>query len=238
MHVEPPEGRIDSVKSFLGHYLMIVLSILTALGLEEWVQHMHRLESGRSALEQIEAEIHANLGDVRHAKAENALRRKPLDAWSERIAQALKDDEPTARIRSEIVADSKTVSINFAELPPLRHSAWDVAIANQSAAAIDPARLQKLSALYATQNEMLTAFQADLSFVNQSRFIDTLTDLELGAVEPREFLHMLGQTRTMLQESERNLAYLEFPLEHAVGVKHPPASGKSGVPPASSPASN
>ena len=228
MHVEPPEGRIDSVKSFLGHYLMIVLSILTALGLEEWLQHVHRLESGRNALEQIEAEIDANLRQVRHAALTNAERRKPLDAWSERIVHALKDGEPAARIRSEIILPtSKTVEFNFAELPQLRQAAWDVAVANQSAAAIDPVRLQSISALYATQHDFVALYQINQSFVNQSRLIDTLTDLDLGTVDPHEFLHMLRQTSTVLSQSEQNLAYIERQLVRASGEKHPPASGKS-----------
>ena len=34
MHLELPNVRLQSVRDFLKHYLMIVLSILTALGLE------------------------------------------------------------------------------------------------------------------------------------------------------------------------------------------------------------
>ena len=41
MHLELPRTRLQSLKDFIKHYLMIVLSILTALGLEAWIEHVH-----------------------------------------------------------------------------------------------------------------------------------------------------------------------------------------------------
>lgn len=35
MHLEIPKQKLHSLKEFASHYLMIVLSILTALGLEQ-----------------------------------------------------------------------------------------------------------------------------------------------------------------------------------------------------------
>ena len=44
---------------------MIVLSILTALGLEAWIEHTHHRHAAEVAGAQIEAEIRANLEGVR-----------------------------------------------------------------------------------------------------------------------------------------------------------------------------
>ena len=41
MHIELPKIRLHSLREFATHYLMIVLSILTALGLEAWIERVH-----------------------------------------------------------------------------------------------------------------------------------------------------------------------------------------------------
>ena len=41
MHFEVPKVKMHSLREFLQHYLMIVLSILTALGLEQWIEGAH-----------------------------------------------------------------------------------------------------------------------------------------------------------------------------------------------------
>ena len=64
MHLELPKARVESLKDFLKHYLMIVLSILTALGLEGWIEHTHHAHAAETARAQIEAEIRANLAEV------------------------------------------------------------------------------------------------------------------------------------------------------------------------------
>ena len=49
MHLELPRVRIHSLKDFIKHYLMIVLSILTALGLEAWIEHAHHAHAAEAA---------------------------------------------------------------------------------------------------------------------------------------------------------------------------------------------
>ena len=83
----------------------------------------------------------------------------------------------------------------------MRHAARDVAIANQSAAAIDPLRRQSISDLNSAQRDFNAIFQTDQMFVNCSHLIDRLTDLDPGKVEPREFLHAPAQARTSMTES-------------------------------------
>ena len=93
----------------------------------------------------------------------------------------MKSGIPEARIRDEIIVPTaKTTAINLATWPQLRHAAWDVAVANQSASAIDPLRLQSISELYSAQRDFAGVFQIDQMFVNGSHLVDTLTDLDLG----------------------------------------------------------
>ena len=65
MHIEPPNTRLATYKDFAKHYLMIVLSILTALGLEAWIEHAHHAHAAEAASLHIRTELQANLADVR-----------------------------------------------------------------------------------------------------------------------------------------------------------------------------
>jgi hypothetical protein len=220
MHIEPPEGRIQSFKAFLGHYLMIVLSILTALGLEEWLQHVHHAEAGRAALVQIDAEVRANLGDVRATMADNVRRAKPVDALADAIEAALKAGMPDAKIRREVIEPArKSIQIGVA-WTLLRHSAWDVAVADQSAGHIDPGRLGALSELYSAQREFFGGLQSSTILLNGSRLIDSFTDMQVGDVSPRDLLHSLRQLSAAISATQSNLHDMELYLEAAGGDIH------------------
>src|ERR1700755_1208212 len=70
MHVEPLEKLPRSVREFLSHYSMIVLSILTALALEQGLVRLeHHHEAERARLE-IEQEIDGNRRQVENSLAE------------------------------------------------------------------------------------------------------------------------------------------------------------------------
>jgi hypothetical protein len=233
MHFELPQGRIQSLKSFGAHYLMIVVSILTALALEEWVQHVHRNAAGRQAESQIVAEIHENLVQVRQSIAENIERRKPLDALADRVVGALKAGEPDARIRSEIIAPTGRLGIGIA-WPHLRHEAWDVAVANQSAADVEPATLKRISSVYSAQRELASSLQSTTVLLNGGRLVDVMTDLAIGDVSPRELAHSLRQMSATIEASQSDLREFEAQLAAAAGeAQSAPASTASEAPRAS-----
>lgn len=65
MHVEPPSHAPSSLKELGIHYLMIVLGILTALGLEAGFETLHHRRLAQHTVEQLETELRANLAEVR-----------------------------------------------------------------------------------------------------------------------------------------------------------------------------
>jgi hypothetical protein len=231
MHFELPQGRIQSLKSFGSHYLMIVVSILTALALEEWVQHVHRDHQGRRAEAQIVTEINENLVQVRQSIAMNIERRKPLDALADRIVEALKAGEPDAKIRREIIGPTPRLRFGI-EWPKLRHEAWDVAVANQSAADVDPATLKRISSVYSAQRELTSSLQGTTVLLNGGRLIDVMTDLGIGDVSPRELAHSLRQMTATIEASQSDLREFESLLAAAAGAPdttHPPSAAASGA---------
>ena len=79
MLFEFPKVRIDSLKDFAKHYLMIVLSILTALGLEAWIDHAHHQLAAATASAQIEMEIRDNMTEAHTDLQHDVAQLKRLD---------------------------------------------------------------------------------------------------------------------------------------------------------------
>lgn len=234
MHVEPPEGRIESLKDFFAHYLMIVLSILTALGLEEGLLYLHHREAGREALARIDAEVAANLQEVRETIADNERRTKPIDDLAVRLTDALRHGEPDARIRSEIIDSGRKSMQIGASWVQLRNAAWDVAVADQSASYIDPQRLVPLSRLYSVQRDFMSGQESSLALFNGSRMVDTIADDSVGDVSPRELLHSLKEMEATIAATQSDLHDIESLLVAASGQADAADAGKRASAPAAS----
>lgn len=218
MHLELPKVRLASFKDFLKHYLMIVLSILTALGLEAWIERTHHRHAAEVASAQIEGEIRANLDSVRSSLSQDTHQAKVFAAVRDAMEADLKAGKPdeaiAAHVRQLVAVDGFNLNLRW---PTLRQEAWDVAVANQSASWMDAARLRRYSAAYANQRDIVASLGANLSLVmNGPRMVDTMTDLRTGNVQPREFLHVVSQMAVMLGQAKDNLQTLEQGLQSAL----------------------
>jgi len=229
MHLELPKARLESLRDFAKHYLMIVLSILTALGLEAWIEHAHHTHSAMAASTRIEAEIRSNLDAVDHALAKDEQRAKRLATIRDGLQQDFRAHLPEAAIVQHIrtLVAARNFNLNL-KWPTLRHEAWDVAVADQSASWIDKERMRRYSAAYASQRDVSTSLNTNLALVmNGPRMIDMLTDFDAGDVQPREFLHVVSQMATMLGQAQQNLQSLQQHLRDALPAPAgAPAAGR------------
>jgi hypothetical protein len=217
MHIEPPQGRLQSLKDFLKHYLMIVLSILTALGLEAWIEHAHHAHAAELGSQQIEAEIRTNQASVQAILKQDAEQLKRLDKIRASVSQDLKSHLPDDVIKQHILAqtsDNFDLKMSF---PTLRQEAWDVAVANQSASWIDSARMQRYSAAYASQRDTITTMAENTALLSSGAHLtDVIADLQTGEVQPREFLHTVSQMVALQQQTVNGLEELEKELDDAL----------------------
>jgi hypothetical protein len=221
MHIEPMDSRLASFKDFAKHYLMIVLSILTALGLEAWIEHTHHARAAATASAQIEAEIRNNVAGADAAAQQDAEQLQKLNQIRDAVIQDLKSRVPDDVVRQHILAltkDGFDLNLHF---PTLRHEAWDVAVANQSASWIDQTRLQRYSIAYANARDSLDMMREDTAILmNGTGMVDTIADLATDQVQPYQFLHVISQMRAMIDQTSQNLQGLKKQLEEAL----PPAS--------------
>jgi hypothetical protein len=219
MHFEVPRVALHSFREFASHYLMIVVSILTALGLEAWIESAHHRHAAEAAQHAIEAEIRMNVADVRAAIERNAAREKPLAALDDSLSQELAQHVPEARI-SEHIAERVKAGIELGLfVPTLRHEAWDVAVANQSVGWIEPDTLARLSAAYSALHDMGSGGGVYAPLFDGPRFVDAMTDARTSAPEPRELLRVIHQAVVTLQSTRSRLEAFEDALQRAL----PPA---------------
>ncbi len=213
MHFEVPKLP-HSIREFFAHYVMIVVSILTALGLEAAVQHFHQAHAAEAAQQSMEAELRANLDALRQSNVDNFKRLKPLEELTALLVKDFGDGVPDAQIRQQIAERVKAGLELGLFYPRLRHEAWDVAVANQSASYLAPDVLRRLSIAYTAQREINMANLTP--FLNVPAFVDAMTDARIGAADPRAFLHAVRQAATTVRDATQKLAQLERDLAQAL----------------------
>jgi hypothetical protein len=228
MHLELPRVRLDSFKDFLKHYLMIVLSILTALGLEAWIEHAHHEHAAAAASAQIEAELETNLANIRRVRGNDAQRLASLKQLDAYLVDAVKHGVDDATIGRQVDTQTEGSFYLGLELPKLRHEAWDVAVANQAASWIDADRLRRYATIYAYQNdfERRISFNTSLNLAG-AKVNDVDADLRSGTVQPREIMH----TVNAMMSSVGDTVVMLDAIEQAFQRELPQLSAAASAPP-------
>jgi hypothetical protein len=217
MHVELSKMPMETMKDLAKHYLMIVLGILTALALEAWVEHVHERHAADAASAQIEAEISANRKEIDKAHANDVERMHDLEKLRDMLVKDIKAHATDAEILQHFQQQTPDGLYLDWRWPILRHEAWDVAVANQSAGWIDSDKLRRYAAVYAAQNASSTLMSEDLPAVlDGPRMIDATIDLQTGNVQPGELLHVVNQMASVANESAHNLENLASRIDAAM----------------------
>ena len=226
MHFEIPKLPMRGYKDFAKHYLMIVLSILTALGLEAWIEHVHHTHAAALASHQIEAELRANLDGVRNSYQSNQQRLVSLQQLDDAIAKDIRDGKPDAAINQHIQALKNEFNLSL-DWPIFANQAWDVAVANQSATWMDRAALSEYSAVYSKQRDAASWMTQDSTlFLDAPRMATLRTRIDLGReVDPIEFLSVLRQMIITSSETQSQLKQVESQLKQVSPDE--PGSSKS-----------
>lgn len=208
--IELPHIKLESLKDFGKHYLLIVLSILTALGLDAWIAHTHHVHAAATASTQIDREIRQNLASIAQSETYDLQRMQALDKLSNSLERDIQAKLPATTILQHVHASLGAHGL-YLDLrnPTLRHEAWDVAVANQSAGWIDDMRLHRYSAIYAAQAHYTNTMATDEQMVlDGPRMIDAMIELPSNDIRPNDLLLVVHQMATIESEAVDNLRYL------------------------------
>jgi hypothetical protein len=219
MHLEIPKIEKHSFRDFAKHYLMIVLSILTALGLEQWIESLHHRHAAEYASAQINAELKGALNDIQTSLNIDESKVVPLEALKKAITEDVQHGLSNQDINKHIQAmsDQFVLSINWPTFPT---QAWDVAVANQSAAWIDVEKQHRYASAYASMRDLSnwTIHSATLA-LDAPRMVDLRTRIRLGKdVDPIEFLCVLQQMINSSRETIGQLRHGAEPVRAALGL--------------------
>ncbi|WP_109126484.1 hypothetical protein [Dyella sp. C11] len=217
MHIEVRQVHLRSLKEFASHYLMIVLSILTALGLEAWIEHVHHQHAAAEATANIEAEIRENLVHVKESRDHDFSRMHALEKIRDGLVADLKAHASIVDINRHIhEADPDGLYLDW-RWPSLRREAWDVAVANQSAGWINSDRLRRYSSIYAAQaSESAIIIQDTSSVFSGQRMADILVDMQMDDYQPRELLRVVNQMAGAASEAGHGLDILATRMDAAL----------------------
>ena len=208
--------NLHSLKEIFREYLMIVVGILTALGLEQLAANRHHAHMAAEAREHIVAEIRANVDEVRDSVKENRSRRDSIDKVIASLQEDIKKGVAADIINRNYQEDVHK-SVHGVNLPGLRHEGWDVAVANLSASYIDSAALRRYSIAYSAQRDITSyIYQCLTSLISLPRLTDAQTDLEMQRVDPIELLKVLKQMSSAEGDVIGNLETLRRALENGL----------------------
>jgi hypothetical protein len=149
MHVEPLEKLPRSVREFLSHYAMIVLSILTALALEQALLGLEHRHEGRRAREEIEQEIAYNRRAVEEAMA---ITQDTTRIWNDLLVRTVADIRAGRSTNESRLATIATAGEHFRDaVPPLKTAAWEAALSDHAVDYLSHEDVTRYSELYTTQ---------------------------------------------------------------------------------------
>lgn len=206
-----PEKK--SLRRFAGEYVMIVVSIVTALAFENGVRYLHQTREAQEAARNLDAEIAVNIAEVHEVVLENEAEIKRLRHLRDVLLTDIRAGVTDREALNHTMQESKMrFDISFST-PSLQREAWDVAVANQALSNMPQDQLQRYARVYAAMRDMQTLFQATTnSFADLPRLSDTMSNLELKDITPNELYRALTQMSFVHESNLNNLRRLEKQL--------------------------
>ena len=228
MHLEPLEKLPRSVREFLSHYAMIVVSILTALALEQVAMSIDHRHEGARAREEIEQEIASNRKAVDGALASTRVN---AQEWKALLVHTIADVRAGQSTDESLVATLRDATQKFRDaLPPLKTTAWDAAISDHSVNYIAHEDLVRYSELYASQRMFSQAMWDGIRDSAARDLAQISLAIELGNPDGRATVATLNSRMITIGILESQLTQVSQMLHEASPApEHAPASAASAT---------
>lgn len=209
MHFEVPKAK--TFKEFGSEYLMIVVSIVTALALEHTVQTLHHRHLAHEAAVKIDAEIQANIKELDTTLAHNNARVAKLETLRiELLAGIQNKTEDAALLKQLDLNDRLSLAVH---VPALRREAWEVAVASQAVSWMPRAQLERYSSVYAGMRDMQAiSLSNGNNFLNGPQMQDTISNLQMGQTDTKALYRTLRQMISAYESIDGNLQGLRDDL--------------------------
>jgi hypothetical protein len=204
-----PPPKLRNLKLFAGEYVMIVLSIVTALALENGVRQFHQAREAREAARNLDAEIAANISEVRAVVAHNEAEIKRIGKLREILLAEIRagaTDKQAVKRAMEASNARFNVSIRT---PSLQREAWDVAVANQALSFMPQDQLMRYAKQYANMRDTQSMLLGSgSSFIDWPQLSDTMSNMEMNDITARGLYRVLTQMNFVHESNTNNMRAL------------------------------
>ena len=228
MHFEVPKAK--TFKEFASEYLMIVISILTALALEQGLEALHHRHLAHEAAETMNVELRENVKEITTALQYNEEKRLAIHRIRTQLLAGIRGKTSDAELMKRFEQEwSETVRLNM-NRPGLRREAWETAVANQSVTWLPREALERYAAAYgALRDASNITFNGTMSFLDAPRMIDVFSDARMGVSNPQEIYRTATQIVSVYDNLDNNLKSLNALLQQVVAENDGGHAVKSGT---------
>jgi hypothetical protein len=215
MHFEVPKAK--KFKEFSGEYVMIVISILTALALEQGLEALHHRHLAHEAAEKMNTELRGTIKEVTAALEHNEKRRKDLHEVRDQMLAALRAKTSEADLMLRFKKEwSDKMQLDM-DTPTLHREAWDAAVANQAVTWLPREKLENYAGAYgAIRDTSAYSYNGALMFLDTPRLIDTFAKAQMGTADSHEIYQLAARMVAAYDNLDGNLQSLNKLLQTVV----------------------
>jgi hypothetical protein len=219
MHFEVPKAK--KFKEFGGEYVMIVISILTALALEQGLETLHHRHLAHEAANKMNVELRQTIKEVSAALEHNEKKRLALHQVQNQLLAGIRSKTSDAELMQRFNREwAEMVRLDL-DTPTLHREAWEAAVANQSVTWLPRASLENYAGAYGAIRDVSTsAYSGALMFLDGPRLLDTFAKAQMGTADPREIYTVVSRMVAAYDNLDGNLKSLNTLLQKVVDESH------------------
>jgi hypothetical protein len=215
MHFEVPKAK--KFKEFGGEYVMIVISILTALALEHGVQTWHHRHLAHEAADKMNAELRATIKEVSAALEHNEKKRLMLHQVRNELLAGMRAKTSDAELMKRFEKEWAEMMRLDLSTPSLHREAWETAVANQAVTWLPRETLERYAGAYGAMRDTSTiTYSGTMMFLDVSRLMNVFSNAQMGVSNPQEIYRTATQMVTTYDNLDGNLKSLNKLLQQVV----------------------
>jgi hypothetical protein len=215
MHFEVPKAK--TFKEFGGEYLMIVISILTALALEQGLEALHHRHLAHQASEKMDAELRDTIKQVTQSLEHNETKARELHQVREQLLAGIQARTSDAELMKRYEQEWKPMMRLNMDTPSLHREAWEAAVANQAVTWMRREDLERYAGAYGAIRDVGTVtYGGAMMFLNVPQMMNVFSDAQMGVSNPRDLYRVATQMVSVYDNLDYNLKTLNALLKKAV----------------------
>lgn len=227
MHFEVPKAK--TFKEFSGEYLMIVISILTALALEQGFEAWHHRHLAHEASVKMNTELRSTVSEVDKALEHNEKKRKALHQVREQLAAGIRTKTSDAELMKRYAQEWAEMMRLDLDMPTLHREAWEAAVANQSVTWMPREKLENYAGAYgAIRDTSSNIYNGALMLLDMPRLMDTLSNAQMGTANPQDIYRLATRMAAAYDNLDDNLKSLNTLLKKVIDENGDAHAAKTG----------